>query len=133
MFFDALAQSAAGHNLYGLSGHGVAVASHRYASSAGLWSLIKRSPKAKIVRRVFEVPGPAAEGAMPLDSRARQIYGYFKNYNYELKATGDVIRFVGKYQASKGQAAALVFYVFCGRTLASVVAVSGPLYAHNRF
>jgi Cofactor assembly of complex C subunit B len=83
---------------------------------AGLWSLIKRSPKAKIVRKVFEVPGPAVEGAMPLDARARQIYAYFKNYNYELKETGDVIRFVGTYQASKGQAAALVFYVFCGGT-----------------
>lgn len=84
--------------------------------------MIKRSPKAKIVRRVFEVPGPAVEGAVPLDSRARQIYGYFKNYNYELKSTGDVIRFVGTYQASRGQAAALVFYVFCGRTLDFVVA-----------
>ncbi len=25
---------------------------------AGLWSLIKRSPKAKIKRKTFEVPGP---------------------------------------------------------------------------
>eukprot|EP00889_Picochlorum_renovo_P003590 jgi/Picre1/30620/NNA_005981.t1 len=31
----------------------------------GLWSLIKRSPKAKIKRKTFEVDGPAVEGHMP--------------------------------------------------------------------
>ena len=54
--------------------------------SAGLWSLIKRAP----------------------------IFQYFKKYNYEVKETGDVIRFVGNYKASRGQAAALVFYTFVG-------------------
>lgn len=93
----------------------------------GLWSLIKRSPKAKIVRKVFEVAGPAVEGSMPLDVRAQQIFAYFKNYNYELKETGDVIKFVGTYQASKGQAAALVFYVFCGlASTALVLSIAVP-------
>ncbi len=43
-----------------------------------------------------------------------QIFAYFKNYNYTVKSTGEVIVFVGKYQASKGQAAALVLYTFVG-------------------
>jgi hypothetical protein len=44
----------------------------------GLWSQIKRAPKSKRVRKVYEVPGPAVPGAMPLDDRARQIFQYFK-------------------------------------------------------
>ena len=70
---------------------------------AGLWSLIKRAPKAKIKRKTFEVSGPAKEDAMPLDARARQIFDYFKSYNYTVKSTGDVITFEGKYQASFGK------------------------------
>lgn len=46
--------------------------------SPGLWSQIKRAPKAKRVRKVYEVPGPSVPGAMPLDARARQIFQYFK-------------------------------------------------------
>ena len=88
--------------------------SKHLACVAGLWSQVKRAPKAKQARKVFEVDGPARTGAMALDDRARQLFGYFKKYNYEVKETGEVIRFVGNYKASRGQAAALVFYVFCG-------------------
>lgn len=66
----------------------------------GLWSLIKRAPKAKIKRKTFEVPGPGAADAMPLDARAKQIFAYFKNYNYTVKSTGEVIAFEGNYKAS---------------------------------
>lgn len=51
---------------------------------------------------------------------------YFKSYNYELKGTGEVIRFVGTYAADRGQAAALVFYTFCG--LASIALVLSTVY-----
>lgn len=81
---------------------------------AGLWSQIKRAPKAKKVRKTFEVAGPGQAGALPLDERARQLFAYFKNYNYELVETGETIKFAGTYKASRGQAAALIFYVFCG-------------------
>ena len=84
---------------------------------AGLWSQIKRAPKAKKVRKTFEVAGPARADALPLDERARQLFAYFKNYNYEVMETGETIRFAGTYKASRGQAAALIFYVFCGRPL----------------
>lgn len=82
---------------------------------SGLWSQIKRAPKAKRVRKTFETKGPKEEGSLPLDQRARQIFSYFKKYNYDVKDTGDVIRFTGNYKASRGQAAALTFYVFMGK------------------
>ena len=90
---------------------------HTSGPRAGLWSLIKRAPKATKKRKVFEVEGPGKEGGIPLDVRARAIFQYFKKYNSEVKETGDVIRFVGNYQASRGQAAALVFYTFLGEKL----------------
>jgi hypothetical protein len=62
----------------------------------------------------FEVPGPAVVGAPPLDSRARQIFAYFKRYNYQVKETGEVITFEGVYAADRGQAAAVTFYTFAG-------------------
>lgn len=82
--------------------------------NSGIWSLVKRAPQATKKRMTFEVPGPAVEGAVPLDDRARQIFRYFKRYNYTVKETGEVITFEGIYAADKGQAAALVFYLFCG-------------------
>jgi len=94
---------------------------------AGLWSQVKRAPKAKRVRKVYEVPGPAVPGAMPLDARARQIFAYFKANNYEVADRGEVIKFVGTYAASRGQAAALVFYVFCGlASTALVLSIAAP-------
>ncbi len=54
-------------------------------------------------RRTYEVAGPAAPGAVALDARAREIFQYFKRYNYEVKATGDVITFVGNYKASSSE------------------------------
>ena len=62
----------------------------------------------------LQVEGPAVDGATPLDARARTIFQYFKNYNYEVAGTGEVIKFVGNYRASKGQAAALILYTFLG-------------------
>ena len=66
------------------------------------------------MRKTFEVEGPGAAGALPLDERARRIFSYFKKYNYDVVETGDTIKFAGTYAASRGQAAALIFYVFCG-------------------
>ncbi len=93
----------------------------------GLWSLIKRSPKAKIKRKTFEVAGPAVPSHMPLDTRARQIFNYFKNYNYTVKETGEVIVFEGNYRASVGQAAALVMYTAISlASTALVLSIAAP-------
>eukprot|EP00208_Stichococcus_sp_RCC1054_P002242 CAMPEP_0206135262 /NCGR_PEP_ID=MMETSP1473-20131121/592_1 /ASSEMBLY_ACC=CAM_ASM_001109 /TAXON_ID=1461547 /ORGANISM="Stichococcus sp, Strain RCC1054" /LENGTH=295 /DNA_ID=CAMNT_0053527063 /DNA_START=289 /DNA_END=1176 /DNA_ORIENTATION=+ len=92
------------------------------ATLPGLWSLVKRAPKASIKKKVFEVPGPKADAdVVPLDVRARQVFDYFSKYNYEVRERGEVITFVGNYKASKGQAAALVFYVFFGLASAALV------------
>jgi Cofactor assembly of complex C subunit B len=37
---------------------------------------------------------------MPIDERAKQIFAYFKQYNYNVKSTGEVITFEGNYKAS---------------------------------
>jgi hypothetical protein len=52
--------------------------------SAGIWSQVKRAPKANRKRKTFEVPGPGVPGAMPVDERARQVFQYFKSYNYKV-------------------------------------------------
>ena len=93
----------------------------------GLWSLIKRSPKAKVKRKTFEVAGPAVPGAMALDARARQIFNYMKGYNYTVKETGEVIVFEGNYRASAGQAAALVAYTAISlASTALVLSIAAP-------
>jgi len=78
----------------------------------GLWSLIKRAPKAKTARRTYTVDGPGKEGALAMDDRARQVFAYFKKYNYSVVDTGEVITFEGVYGADKSQAASLVVYTF---------------------
>ena len=52
---------------------------------------------------------------MAADDRARQIFQYFKKYNYEVKGTGEVITFSGLYASSNGQAAAVTFYTFISK------------------
>lgn len=69
----------------------------------GLWSLIKRAPRATVKRKVFQVDGPAVEGSMAPGARARQILEYFMRYNYEVKDMGEVITFEGNYRASAGE------------------------------
>lgn len=108
---------------------------HPAATPAGLYSQVKRAPKAKIKRKTFETPGPAAGGdatTMSLDDRARQLFAYMKNYNYEVKSTGDVITFSGNYRSTRGQAAAITFYMLvgmicCGLVL-SIAAPGGNLW-----
>lgn len=96
-------------------------------SLPGLWSQIKRAPKAKKVQKTFETPGPKQPNGMATSRRAQQIFAYFKKYNYEVKDAGDVIRFVGNYKASRGQAAALTFYVFMGLgSTALVLSIAAP-------
>lgn len=79
---------------------------------AGLWSLIKRSPRAKIKRKTFEVAGPGVEGAMPLDARARQVFQYFTTYNYQVKSKGEIITFEGNFRASVGEASCIETWGF---------------------
>lgn len=64
-------------------------------SVPGIWSQIKRAPRANRKRKTFAVPGPAAPGAMPMDERARQIFAYFKSYNYKARGGAAAARLSG--------------------------------------
>ena len=86
----------------------------------GLYSLVKRAPKATVKRLTFEEPGPAA-GGRDLDVIARGVAAYFKKYNYRIAETGETITFEGTYQASRGQAAAITFYFFVGLACIALV------------
>lgn len=44
-----------------------------------------------------------------------------KNYNYEVKNTGEVITFGGNYRSSRGQAAAITFYMLVGMLCCGLV------------
>ncbi len=93
-------------------------------TTAGIWSQIKRAPQSSKKRKVYEVDGPARPSAMPMDDRARQIFQYFKKYNYSVKNTGEVITFSGMYAADKGAAAAVTFYTFVSEWIGSDLVAS---------
>ncbi|KAI3424720.1 hypothetical protein D9Q98_008109 [Chlorella vulgaris] len=93
----------------------------------GLWSLIKRSPKAKIKRKTYVVAGPGDKTGVPLDVRAGQIFDYFARYNYSVKERGEVITFQGTYAASASQASALILYTLVGlASTALVLSITVP-------
>jgi hypothetical protein len=71
-------------------------------SAPGLWSLVKRSAKSKIDRKTFEVAGPSAEHAMPLDELAREISMHFRRNNYEIAEAGEGDHVRRKHRAREG-------------------------------
>ena len=78
-------------------------------SLPGLWSLVKRAPAPKPLRKTFVAPGPAVPGAPPTSAIAREVALHFKKINYRVKGTpGEVITFEGAFAPSKGQAAYVV-------------------------
>lgn len=83
-------------------------------SIPGLYSLVKRSTKSKVVRKVFEMPGPAVEGAKPLDEIARSVSSYFKQNNYRVVDAGETVTFEGNVKASIGTASYITFCTFMG-------------------
>ena len=83
-------------------------------SAPGLWSLVKRSAKSKIDRKTFEVAGPAAETALPLDELAREISMFFRRNNYVIADAGEVITFEGNIAPERGTAAYITFCVAIG-------------------
>ena len=61
----------------------------------GIYSLVKRSVKSKIVRKTYEIAGPAAEGGRPTREMAGDIVAFFQANNYKIKDASDVIVFEG--------------------------------------
>jgi hypothetical protein len=67
------------------------------------------------------VPGPAAEGAVDLDTRARALFAFFKRNNYAPTSTGEVISFEGTIAPERGTAAYITFCAFIGLGSAALV------------
>ncbi|CAA7032620.1 unnamed protein product [Microthlaspi erraticum] len=75
-------------------------------SVPGLWSLIKRSVKSKIVRKTFVV----SEGIKKEPKQvAGEILSFFSRKNFNITDRGETITFEGKMVPSRGQAALLTF------------------------
>merc|ERR1711924_58958 len=79
----------------------------------------KRAPKAAKKSITFQAPGPAEGQSM--DALASAIASYFVRYNYKIVETGEVVTFQGIYEANRGQAFALTFYVALGLLSISLV------------
>lgn len=81
----------------------------------GLYSLIKRSVKSKVVKKTYVLPGPAAPGGESQRELAGKLMFYFTTKRgFELKEAGQVVVFKGKLAEKKGQAAFLTFCVCAG-------------------
>ncbi|KAJ7516944.1 hypothetical protein O6H91_21G005600 [Diphasiastrum complanatum] len=90
-------------------------------SLPGLWSLIKRSTKSKIVKKTFLVPGPTETNGKAPKQVAGEITSFFLRNNFEIRDRGEAITFEGVMVPSRGQAA---FLTFCTcLSLASVALV----------
>lgn len=83
-------------------------------SFPGLYSLVTRSVKSKVVRRTYEVVGPAAEGGRPVRETAGDIVAFFQANNYKIADASDVIVFEGTQTGTTGRAAFLTFCTFIG-------------------
>ena len=78
----------------------------------GVYSLVTRSVKAKVVRKVYEVLGPGSDGGRPTRELAGDIVGFFQANNYKIKDASEVITFEGVQAPVSGRAAFLTFCVF---------------------
>ncbi|KAG2562359.1 protein COFACTOR ASSEMBLY OF COMPLEX C SUBUNIT B CCB1, chloroplastic-like [Panicum virgatum] len=75
-------------------------------SVPGLWSLIKRSVKSKIVQKTFIKEGGQS---MAPNQVAGEILSFFTRNNFTVSDCGEVITFEGTMVPSRGQAALLTF------------------------
>eukprot|EP00250_Pteridium_aquilinum_P011673 c20232_g1_i1 orf=51-869(+) len=78
-------------------------------SAPGIWSLIKRSTKSKIVKKTFTVPGPLAERGKAPNQVAGEITSFLTRKNFVVTDRGETVTFEGTIVPSRAQAALLVF------------------------
>ena len=90
----------------------------------GLYSLITRSVKTKLVQKTYDIPGPANPTSKSTRQNAAEIMAYFKAMNYEVASADETIIFKGILGKSKSQAYFLSFCTFMGLgSLALVLSV----------
>lgn len=93
-------------------------------SFPGLYSLVKRSVKAKVVRKTYEVAGPAATGGRATRELAGDIVAFFQANNYKITDASETIVFEGVQAPLVGRAAFLTFCTFiCLGSLALVLSI----------
>ncbi|MCO5556005.1 hypothetical protein L7F22_009549 [Adiantum nelumboides] len=78
-------------------------------SVPGIWSLIKRSTKSKIVKKTFVVPGLSAEQGKAPKQLAGEITSFLTRKNFAVTDRGDTVTFEGTIAPSRAQAAFLIF------------------------
>ncbi|XP_021644884.2 protein COFACTOR ASSEMBLY OF COMPLEX C SUBUNIT B CCB1, chloroplastic [Hevea brasiliensis] len=100
-------------------------------SVPGLWSLIKRSVKSKIVQKTFIGEG---EGKKAPNQVAGEILSFFTRNNFVVTDRGDTITFEGMMVPSRGQAALLTFCTCISlASVALVLTITFPDFGNNWF
>ncbi|KAL4355153.1 hypothetical protein GQ457_06G034170 [Hibiscus cannabinus] len=100
-------------------------------SVPGLWSLIKRSVKSKIVQKTFV--GEGAENKAP-NQVAAEILSFFTRNNFAVTDRGETITFEGMMVPSRGQAALLTFCTCISlASVALVLTITFPDVGNNWF
>lgn len=101
-------------------------------SVPGLWSLIKRSVKSKIVQKTFVKEGGAAAAAPK--QVAGEILSFFTRNNFSVSNRGETITFEGMMVPSRGQAALLTFCTCISlASVALVLTIAVPEGGNNWF
>ncbi|GFP78820.1 hypothetical protein PHJA_000025500 [Phtheirospermum japonicum] len=100
-------------------------------SVPGLWSLIKRSVKSKVVKKTFI--GEGAEKKAP-NQVAGEIMSFFTRNNFAVSDRGETITFEGMMVPSRGQAALLTFCTCISlASVALVLTITFPDIGNNWF
>uniref|UniRef100_A0A5B7CBN4 Protein COFACTOR ASSEMBLY OF COMPLEX C SUBUNIT B CCB1, chloroplastic n=1 Tax=Davidia involucrata TaxID=16924 RepID=A0A5B7CBN4_DAVIN len=100
-------------------------------SVPGLWSLIKRSVKSKIVQKAFIGEGEAKK--VP-NQVAGEILSFFTRSNFVVLDKGETITFEGMMVPSRGQAALLTFCTCISlASVALVLTITVPDVGNNWF
>ncbi|KAK3039155.1 hypothetical protein RJ639_028901 [Escallonia herrerae] len=100
-------------------------------SVPGLWSLIKRSVKSKVVKKTFIGEG---EGKKVPNQAAGEILSFFTRNNFSVLDKGETITFEGTMVPSRGQAALLTFCTCISlASVALVLTITVPDVGNNWF
>ncbi|PSS35331.1 Protein COFACTOR ASSEMBLY OF COMPLEX C SUBUNIT B like [Actinidia chinensis var. chinensis] len=100
-------------------------------SVPGLWSLIKRSVKSKIVQKTYIQKG---EGKKVPNQVAGEILSFFTRNNFEVLDIAETITFEGMMIPSRGQAALLTFCTCISlASVGLVLTITFPEVGNNWF
>ncbi|KAF5755427.1 putative cofactor assembly of complex C subunit B, CCB1 [Helianthus annuus] len=102
-------------------------------SVPGLWSLIKRSVKSKVVKKTFVEEEIAGTKKTP-NQVAGEILSFFTRNNFSVVDRGETITFEGVMVPSRGQAALLTFCTCISLgSVALVLTITVPDFGNNWF